>query len=113
MVWLGETVTRIRAGESIGTDRYGEPIPGSDVETDFENTLVADGRFAEPLEVGRSRVEADLTLYWPGREVDGVASDRWRVRGKVYEAVGDAFYWTNGSPNGPHGTVARLARTEG
>lgn len=110
---LGETVTRLRPGPSTGTDRYGNPIPGADVEVTFDGALVADPRFTEPLEVGRDRVEADLTLYWDGREVDGVASDRWRVRGKVYRSIGDAFYWTGRTPGAPHGTIVRVARSEG
>lgn len=108
-----ETVTRIRAGASPGEDRYGNPLPGVDVEEDFYGTAVALGDFAESTEVGRQTTTADLTLLWPGREVEGRSDDRWRVRGETYEAIGPAFHWVNPWRFEAHGTVQRLRSVDG
>lgn len=108
---FGETVTRVRR-EATGTDRYGNPTY-SDTVTAVDGAAVGDPSFTEPAEVGRDSVEADLVLYWPGREVDGRADDAWIVRGDRFESVGPAFWWRNPWTQVTSGTVVRLKAVTG
>ena len=109
---MTETVTRIRAGAPTGTDAFGQPIPGPDVETAIEGALFAPGASSEPVEVGREAVVSSPTLYFRGARPDLVRTDRVRVRGLVYELDGDPADWRNGdSPVG--GLVVTLRRAGG
>lgn len=109
---MTETVTRIRAGASVGTDAFGVPIPGSDVETDITGALFAPGGTSEPVEVGREATVSAPTLYFRDARPDFVRTDRVRVRGVVYELDGDPADWRNGDSH-VGGLVVTLRRAGG
>jgi hypothetical protein len=92
--WL-TPVVRIRE-EDGGTDQYGEPIPGADVETDLPSALFAPGGTSEPVQPGAAPVISTPTLYWPGQHPDVTASDRLRVAGVTYQVDGKPAVWPKG-----------------
>lgn len=108
---FGEPVTRVRR-EQTGTDRYDNPTY-SDQLTVVDGAAVADPTFAEPAEVGRSSVVADLVVLWPDKTVDGRADDAWIVRGLKYSSIGPAFPWVNPWTHETAGTVLRLRSVTG
>lgn len=110
---IGETVVRLRADDA-DTDRYGNVIDdATPAEVDLPGAVFDPGGSAEPVEVGRTPVITQPTVYFPGRWPDLVATDQLRVRGKVYDVLGDPGDWrsANGSPLG--GLVVPLKRTSG
>jgi hypothetical protein len=111
VIVFGESVTRVRR-EVVGEDRYGNPR-FSDAVTVVDGAAVADPAFAEPAEVGRSSVVADLVIMWPHRTVDGRDDDAWIVRGVKYESIGPAFPWVNPWTHETAGTVVRLRAVTG
>lgn len=106
----GETVVRIRAG-GTRTNPYSQAL-----ELDWKlptndepmNTLApAEPRPSEePVESLRNAVVSGYTLYLAAGE-DVTARDRMRVRGEVYEVLGDPAGWLGG------GIVVQVGRTEG
>lgn len=107
-----EAVTRIRASASVANDALGVPIPGADVETALSTALFAPGGSDEPVQVGRTPVVSSPGLYWRGEWPDVVATDRVRVRGRVFAVDGDPADWP---PHGisPGGLVVKLKAVEG
>lgn len=103
---FGEPVTRVRR-EQTGADRYDNPTYSEQLTT-HDGAAVADPAFAEPAEVGRSSVVADLVVMWPNQTVDGRADDAWIVRGVRYESIGPTFPWVNPWTHVTAGTVLRL-----
>lgn len=106
----GEVVTVIRAGQSVVEDRYGEPLPGADVERDEPRAWFAPTSTAEAVTSGEDRVITAAAVYWR-RSVDVTAADRVRVRGVVYTVEGDPAVWVRGGR--VVGTVAQLRHVEG
>ncbi|WP_168708054.1 hypothetical protein [Actinomyces procaprae] len=88
-------VVRVRAGPGT-TDRYGERVPGPDVETELPPALFAPGGTSEPVTVGAAPVISSPTLYWRGAWPDVLASDRLRVHGTVYRVEGAPARWPSG-----------------
>lgn len=108
---MTETVTRIRPGAQTGTDAFGQPIYGPDVETDIPGALVAPGGSTEILtEAGRVPVVTPAALYFRDTWPDIVSTDRLRVRGVVYEVAGKPAEWRS---DGPGGLVVELRDMEG
>ena len=109
----GETVTRIRATQT-GVDRYGNPTT-TDAELDIDGAFFApEQKSSEPVEVGRSAVIVEPTLYFPGLWPDLTERDRVRVRSHEYEVDGVPADWRN--PWGTSalgGLVVTLKRVEG
>lgn len=110
---IGEPVTVLRPGGPAGTDRYGNPIPGSDIEIQIDGAAFDPGGSREPVEVGRAPVTTTPKLYFPGTGVEVRATDRVRVRGDVYTVVGRPAVWVNPWTGGTAGTVVELALVEG
>lgn len=106
----GETITVIRAGAPTGDkDRYGHPVLGADVETDYPRCLVAPAGSSEPVAVGRRQVVTLDTVYRRA-DVDVTAADRVRVRGVVRDVEGVPAKWTRG---GRTFVVIRLKDVDG
>lgn len=111
---LGETVTRIRPGAQTGTDAFGQPVYGSDAETDIDGAMFAPGGSSEPVEVGREAVVTAPTLYFRGTWPDIVATDRIRVRGVEFAVDGKPADWRDPfGTGGPGGLVVTLKAVEG
>ena len=91
-----ETVTFIRPA---ARDKFGDPIDGAtDRETPSDGWLVAPGSSREQLD-GQNSVDSDLALYRtgpPGGE-DILPKDRVRVRGALYEVIGEPAVWRLGT----------------
>lgn len=83
-----ETVTVLRG---TGRDSFGDPVAGATTEHAVTGVLFAPGPSTE-VSFGQNRVDADATLYGPPG-MDIVATDRVRVRGKVYSVIGDPQDW--------------------
>lgn len=110
---IGETVTRIRAGESAGDDRYGNPTPGPDVETSFAGAAFDPGGSLEPTEVGRASVVTSPKVYFRDAWPDILPADRLRVRGDVYRVIGRPAKWRNPYTSHVAGLVVELELVEG
>jgi len=114
-----DPVTRIRAGAQTGTDAFGQPIYGPDVEAEIGPALFAPGgatssAASEPIDVGRTPVITAPTLYWREQWPDVVATDRLRVRGSVFAVLGVPADWRPASSTGgPGGLVVQLRDPEG
>lgn len=98
-----ETVVVIR---SLGKNRYGDPLPGTPEEFELEGCLFAPGPSQEST-FASEQVETAGTVYAPpGSDVR--PTDKLRIRGVVYEVVGDVQQWGVGA-----GTVIVLKRYGG
>lgn len=106
----GETVVRIRAGGNRTNPYSQEPeldwsLPTLDKP--MHTLAPAEPRPSEePVESLRNAVVSGYTLYLAADE-DVTAQDRMRVRGEVYEVLGDPAGWLGG------GLVLQVGRTEG
>ena len=109
----GETVTRIRAGEQTGVDRYGNPVYGPDVETLIEGAFFDPGSSNELIVVGGVPMTTTPTLYFPGRWPDLVADDRVQVRGVEYHVDGRPGDWRSPWGSNAGGLVVTLRLAEG
>lgn len=99
-----ETVTVIRPPAK---GKFGDRAPGAAVEFELPGVMVAPGASTE-LVNGQNSVDTDMTLYAEGNSDTGVrATDRIRVRGQLYEVVGQPAVW------GRFGTVIQLRRFAG
>lgn len=112
MFAAGETVVRVRPGESTSVDGYGNPVPGVDVETPLPGWAVADGATSEFNQPGRTAVLADLVLYGPPG-ADVLPADRLRVRGKEYSVNGEPFEWRSPFTGWTPGVVVLLSKVTG
>lgn len=97
-----ETVTVVRP---TGRDKFGDPLPGSPTEFDVGGCLFAPGNTKE-LANGSNVVEAEANIYGPAG-MDVKATDKLRVRGLLYEVMGQPQFW------GSTGTVVPVRRTTG
>lgn len=100
----GEDIVIVRPAP---LDKFGDPIPDTeDTETASSGWLVAPGSSSE-LHDGQNSVDSDVDLYRMGAfDEDIVPTDRVRVRGKLYEVVGEPAVWRLG-------TVIRLRKFTG
>lgn len=111
---FGETVVRIRAGDSPGLDRYRNPIPGADVEAPLDRAAFDPGGSLEPVEVGRAAVVTTPKVYFRGYAPDVVSTDRLRVRGVLYRVEGRPAEWRDPhAGNVVRGLVVELKAVEG
>jgi|SRR5690606_23686846 len=87
-----DEVTRLRR-EQAGVDRYNNKVYET-VETVLADlALFAPKHVLPPLEVGRSPVIVEPTLYWFQKWPDIRADDRLRVRGVEYEVQAIPADW--------------------
>lgn len=92
----GVTVTRLRTGPSPGRDAFGAPLPGTLTETPITGCVVTPRQEAPQVggeqQQARDTVIAGLTVYAPPG-TDILTTDRFRVRGQVYEVTGQPGDW--------------------
>lgn len=94
-----DKVTRIRR-EQTGVDRYSNPVYMT-VETEIsELALFAPKDVIPAMEVGRSPVIVEPSLYWFKSWPDIVASDRLRVRGVEFEVQSIPASWRGSTVGG-------------
>lgn len=110
---MGETVVRIRTGASPGVDRYGNPLPGADVETAIDGAAFDPGGSLEPVEVGRTQTATTPKVYFWRSSPDIVSTDRLRVRGLAYRVTGHPAKWVSPFTGEIAGLVVELELTEG
>jgi hypothetical protein len=110
---IGETVVRIRAGDSPGDDRYGNPLPGVDADTPLTGAAFDPGGSLEPSEVGREQRVTNPKVYFRDYAPDIVATDRLRVRGDVYRVIGRPAKWVSPYTTQTAGLVVELELAEG
>lgn len=104
-----ETVTRLRA--TAVTDPYSGEATGiswaTPDELDMTTLAPAEPRPSdEPVQDARNAVTSGYTLYVAASE-DVTAADRMRVRGVVYDVLGDPADWLGA------GLVVQVGRVEG
>ena len=105
----GETVVRLRAGTT--TDPYSqEPVldwSAAPAELELRTLAPAEPRpSSEPVESARNAVVSGFTLYLP-QDADVTAQDRMRVRGEVFNVLGDPADWLGA------GVVVQVGGVEG
>lgn len=103
-----EVVTRLRAGSVV--DPYSnEPSESWTTPTELDITTIAPAEprpTSEPVQEARNSVTSGFTLYLP-IEADVTARDRMRVRGRVYDVLGDPAVWLSA------GLVVQVGATAG
>jgi hypothetical protein len=100
----GEDIVIVRPAPR---DKFGDPTGDPAIESASSGWLVAPGSSTE-LHEGQNSVDSDVDLYRlgaPGSEAIGPA-DQIRVRGVLYEVVGNPAVWSLG-------TVIRLRKFTG
>ena len=104
-----ETITILRASAGTDVDEQGNPVPGTEAETESEGWAVAPLTADEDsLATGQSVVEG-FTLFRRDALVDILPDDRVRVRGEVYAVPAAAAKWIN-PYSGQLGTVVTVRR---
>lgn len=107
----GETVTRIRPPViDVGT---GDPVPGSGAEVDIAGVVVWPRGDSSELNDGRTTVIIGLWMLAPaGTDIE--PTDKFRVRGDVYDVEGEAAEWGPSPLTGTSaGVQAALTRVRG
>lgn len=94
-----DQVTRLRRVQ-VDTDRYGNPVYGTTETVIPELALFSPKHLIPALEVGRSPVVVEPTLYWFQVWPDVTASDRLRVRGVEYEVQSIPADWRSENVGG-------------
>jgi hypothetical protein len=100
----GEQIVIVRPAP---VDKFGDPAGGSSTEIVSDGWLFAPGASSE-LNENANSVDTDAELYRigsPGEE-NILPSDRVRVRGLLFEVIGEPAIWRLG-------TVVRLRRFTG
>jgi hypothetical protein len=109
----GETVAVLTAGTK--TDPYsGEAREDWSTATEVTHSGVAvePRPSSEPVQDARNAVTSGFTLYGlPDGAV--TAANRVRVRGEVYEILGDPALWRSPFTDWEPGLVVQVGRTEG
>lgn len=103
---------RIRAGASTTPDGYGNAVPGADVETSLPTLGIAPRSSSEFNQPGRTAVIVGLTVFFPGG-TDVLSTDRFRVRGTVYEVDGEPGDWRSPFTGRRPGVEVALKRVTG
>lgn len=104
----GETVTRIR---SVERDQFGDPIGAAEPDLDIPGCGVAPRQAGEQIGQGRIAVTSGLTLYVPPG-ADVLPSDRFEVRGAVWEVEGEPAVWRSPFTGWEPGREVQLTRVE-
>lgn len=110
----GETVEVLTAGETV--DPYsGEPSESWAPEDVTPVIVVGVGveprPSSEPVQDARNAVTSGFTLYMP--PIDLTSKQRIRVRGEVYNVLGQPAAWRNPFTGWTPGLVVQVDRTEG
>jgi hypothetical protein len=110
---IGEPVVRVRKGASPGNDRYGNPLPGTDVETTLTGAAFDPGGTLEPVEIGRTQVVTTPKVYFRDYAPDVLSTDLLRVRGLLYQVQGRPAKWVSPYTTRTAGLVVELKLAEG
>lgn len=114
MFAFGEKITVLTAG--YDDDPYsGELVQSwefAPTGIDWPNVAVADSGSVEPLNVARTPVDSDFTLYFPS-EATVTSDNRVIVRGLTCEVVGRPFLWSNPFTGWTPGLVVQCKIREG
>lgn len=110
----GETITRLRA--FVAED----PYSGEETELDWTNAYqleiggwaIAQDATSEPVEVARSSVRSDFTLY-RDEPADVLAADRLIIGGLTCQVDGHPFAWRHPITGWEAGFVVRANVVEG
>lgn len=110
------TISRVRATPG-GTDRYGDPTPGTTTTVDIPGAFVAPRLSADINEPGRAGVVVGLTLFTP-YGTDLVSTDQIVVSGEgandgTYRIDGQPGDWKNPWSQWEAGQSTALVRVEG
>lgn len=109
----GESVDVLTAGTR--TDPYSEETVtdwSTATEVTHEGIAVEPRPSSEPVQDARNAVVSGFTLYgFPPGSV--TAGNRVRVRGEVYDVLGDPADWRNPFTGWAPGLVVQVGRTEG
>ena len=111
-----ETVTLIRRGEPTGTDAYNQPTYGPPTEVAIDLAFVEPAGSDEPDEADRQPVLTRANVYVPAsaRAQLGTAPfDGVRIRGEVFEIVGQPADWSSGWTSWDPGIVLTCLRVAG
>ena len=106
----GETVTRIRL-ISGDRDEFGDPVDDAETRTEVTGCAVAPRQAGEQIGQGRIAVTSGLTLYVPPG-ADVLPSDRFEVRGAVWEVEGEPAVWRSPFTGWEPGREVELTRVE-
>lgn len=110
---IGETVIRIRAGASPGNDRYGNPLPGVDVETAVTGAAFEPRFTSETVGADRLTTTTKPALIFFDEWPDLLSTDRVRVRGVIYEVDGVPADYRSPFGTGFGGVVVELKHSGG
>ncbi|MEV4670975.1 hypothetical protein AB0K34_04910 [Actinomadura sp. NPDC049382] len=106
----GETVVRIRVTPG-GRDPYGDPIGDVETRTDVTGCAVAPRQAGEQIGQGRIAATSGVTIYVPP-DTDVLPSDRFEVRGAVWEVDGEPAVWRSPFTGWEPGREVQLTRVE-
>lgn len=109
----GETVAVLTAG-TVSDPYSGEDSASWDTPTEV-NVLgvgVEPRPSDEPVQDARNAVTSGFTLYMPAGTVIGSAN-RIRVRGEVYDVLGEPAVWRSPFTGWEPGVIVQVARTDG
>jgi hypothetical protein len=109
----GETVDVLTAG-SVADPYSGEPSEWWDTPTEesHEGVAVEPRPSQEPVQDARNAVTSGFTLY--GLPAGSVTpANRVRVRGKVYDVLGEPSHWVQPMTGTDFGLVVQVGLTEG
>ncbi|HET6634699.1 MAG TPA: hypothetical protein VFH77_06690 [Streptomyces sp.] len=105
---FGETIVRLRRGDSPGRDPRGQPIPGPLTETEMPGCVVTPRQ--ESPQVGGSEQQArdtvivGYTVYCPSGS-DVLTTDQFRIRGALFQVTGEPGEWGRNAFTGLDGPV--------
>ena len=104
-------IVRVRVAPG-GTDKYGDPIVGTQDRTPIEGASVAPRESSESDDRGRVGVIVGLTLIAP-YDTDLAFTDQVEVDGVLYDIEGEPGWWRNHFTGWEAGLTAALRRAEG
>lgn len=87
---FGQQVTVLRAAEPHGTDEYGLPVRGPDIERELTGCALAPGPGSETANAIEDQTTDRLTLYVPCA-ADVRADDRLRIDGRIWHVNGPPY----------------------
>jgi hypothetical protein len=112
-----ETVILVQRGPVDGEDRYGKPTYGPGTEVPIEGCFVEPLASDEPDEVERQPILTRANVYAPPGVREQLAAsgpfDQVRIRGELFEIVGDPADWQSGWSTWDPGIVLACLRVEG
>lgn len=106
---VGETATVLRPGPPT-TDPYGNDIPGVDAETDYAGCAVWPRVSSEDVQARDQIIDGLYVVFPTGADV--LATDRVRVRSRIYLVDGEPGVYRSpltGTALGPQVALTRVS----